>query len=359
MCSEPVRLQRQPQPRHRGLSIIEVMVGLVVALLVSLAVVNSAIGFTASQRQGISVTGAAVNTAAVLATVRDDIAVAGLGFFGDSTYLCKRLNFSRGANLLADGSSFSPLQVTRSASGDTLDLVYGTRVESGANVRLKAASNGSSAALESYLPVADGDAVLLTPALPSDTQPCLVRSITSWLPSTPGSAQILNFAPAGLHNGAAFSDNPGFSDDGRVTQLGAVNWVRYRVQDGQLLLERPLQGGAPVVVARNVISFRMQYGIAAATPGSTTLETWVDPTGPWASLDADELPRVRAVRLGLIVRSPQAEKRDAAGNCTASETKPTLWGLAPENLDNADWACWRYRSSRVVVPLRNLVLGQQ
>lgn len=361
MSSDAPPVVRTPaaQPRARGLSIIEVMVGLVVALLVSLAVANTAIGFTASQRQGIAVTGAAVNTNSVLAAVRDDIAVAGLGFFGDSTYLCRRLNFSNGGVLLADGARFSPLQATRTAAGDTVDLVYGTRVESGANVRLRAASDGSSAALESYLPVADGDAVLLAPAAPSDTQPCLVRTVTSWQPSTPGSAQLLAFAPGGAHNGATFSDNPGFGDDGRVTQLGTLNWVRYRVQDGQLLLERPLLGGPPLVVARNVIAFRLQYGVAAATAGSTTLESWVDPTGPWASLDADALPRVRAVRLGLIVRSPQAEKRNAAGDCTASETRPSLWGAPPENLDNADWACWRYRTAQVVVPLRNLVLGQQ
>jgi type IV pilus assembly protein PilW len=361
MCSD---VHRRPAGcpgarRGRGLSIIEVMVGLVVALLVSLAVVNTAIGFTASQRQGIAVTGAAVNANSVLAAVRDDIAVAGLGFFGDSSYLCRRLNFSNGPTLLADGTPFSPLQTRRTAAGDTLDLVYGTRVESGANVRLKAASDGSRAALESYLPVADGDAVLLAPAAPSDTQPCLVRTVTDWQPSTPGSAQQLIFGPGGAHNGAAFSSNPGFGDDGRVTQLGKLNWVRYRVQDGQLLLERPLLGGPPLVVARNVIAFRLQYGVAAAAPGSTTLESWVDPTGAWASLDADALPRVRAVRLGLIVRSPQAEKRNAAGDCTATETRPALWGAPPENLDNPDWACWRYRTAQIVVPLRNLVLGQQ
>lgn len=354
MCSSALR--RLPRPR--GLSVIEVMVGLVVALLVSLAVVNSAIGFTASQRQGIGATGSAINAAAVLSSVRDDVAVAGLGFFGDSSYLCSSLNLSLGASVFADGSAFSPLQVTRTATGDTLDLVYGTRVESGATVRLSAPSNGSNAALESFLPVASGEAVLLAPALPAPARPCLVRSVTAVQASTPASPQLLRFDASGVHNGAAFTLSPGFSDDARVTRLGALSWVRYRVDGDRLLLERPLEGVAPQVVARNVISFRMQYGVSN-TPGGATLESWVDPSGPWASLDATEMPRVRAVRIGLIVRSPQPAKPDASGQCTASESKPSLWGAAPENLGNADWACWRYRTSTVVVPLRNLVLGQQ
>jgi type IV pilus assembly protein PilW len=346
----------------RGLSIVEMMVSIVVALLVSLAAVNTAITFLASQRQGIAATGSSVNSAAVMAALKDDLAVAGLGFFGDSTYLCNTLNFSLNANLLSDGAVFSPLQVTRTAAGDTIDVVFGSRVESGANVRLRAASDGTSSALESFLPVAVNEAVLLAPAQPANVRPCLVRTVTAITPSTPNSAQILSFGNAGRHNAAVFANNPPFDDQGRVTQLGVLNWNRYRLDNGNLLLERPLDG-TTAVIARNVISFRLQYGISAAAPGSTTLQEWAHPTdnaaGNFAAVDATTLPRIRALRVGLIVRSPQQEKRNAAGQCVATEERPTLWGLPAENLDDADWACWRYRTSTVVVPLRNLVLGQQ
>lgn len=349
---------------RRGLSVIELMVTIVVALLVSLAAVNTAIVFLASQRQGIGTTGSAINTASVMAALKDDLAVAGLGFFGDSTYLCSTLNFSLGANKLVDGTAFSPLQVTRTAQGDTIDVVFGSRVESGANVRLREASDGTASALESFLPVAVGEAVLLAPDEPDAARPCLVRTVTAVAPSTANSAQILSFDAAGQHNGAVFANTPPFDDQGRVTQLGVLNWNRYRVENGNLLLERPLDGST-AVIARNVVAFRMQYGVADAAAGSTTLQAWVDPldnavTGNnFAAVSAATLPRIRALRIGLIVRSPQQEKRNAAGACVATETKPTLWGLPAENLDNADWACWRYRSSTVVVPMRNLVLGQQ
>lgn len=351
------------RPTH-GLSIIEMMVSIVVALLVSLAAVNTAIAFLASQRQGIAATGSTINAASVMAALKDDLAVAGLGFFGDSTYLCNTLNFSRNATRFFDGTAFSPLQVTRTAQGDTIDVVFGSRVESGANVRLRAASDGTLSALESFLPVAVNEAVLLAPAVPDNLRPCLVRTVTAITPSTPNSAQILTFANDGLHNAAAFTNNPPFDDQGRVTQLGVLNWNRYRVDNGNLLLERPLDGST-AIIARNVISFRLQYGVSAVAAGSTTLEAWVDPTndvaGNFAAVGAAELPRIRALRIGLIVRSPQPEKRDAGGNCVATDAanRPTLWGLPAENLGNADWNCWRYRTSTVVVPMRNLVLGQQ
>jgi type IV pilus assembly protein PilW len=68
------------------------------------------------------------------------------------------------------------------------------------------------------------------------------------------------------------------------------------------------------------------------------------------------LPRVRALRIGMVTRSPQREKPNAAGNCEASTAKPQLFGAEVEP-DVSDWACYRYRTAIVVVPLRNLVMG--
>jgi type IV pilus assembly protein PilW len=71
---------------------------------------------------------------------------------------------------------------------------------------------------------------------------------------------------------------------------------------------------------------------------------------------AANLPRVRAMRMGIVTRSPQREKPDASGNCEASLAKPRLFDVEIDP-DVTDWQCYRYRVSTVVVPLRNLVLG--
>jgi len=356
MCG-PDNTRRGPGGRHqRGVSIIELMVGMVIALLVSLAAVSSATVFNAAQRQGIGTGGAAVNSGSALAALKNDAAAAGLGFFGDSRFLCDRLNLSVNASVISDGANFSPVLITSAVAGDQIDAVYATQVAAGTNVLLNTATTGVGVAAElrSLLPVTATQAVLLAPATPG--APCVVRSVTTATASTIDTKQQLDFANTGKHNAAVFATNPTYADKGRVTLLGELRWSRYRLNGTDLLLERPLDGTSAVLV-RNVIGFRAEYGIAAAAAGSTTLESWQQATGAdFAALTSAALPRVRAIRVGLVTRSPQREKPNAAGNCEASTAKPQLFGADVEP-DVADWQCYRYRTAIVVVPLRNLVMG--
>lgn len=337
----------------RGLSIIEVMVGLVVAMLVGLAAVGSTTMFTAAQRQSIGTGGSLINASTALGALRDDAAVAGLGFFGDSRFLCNRLNLSVGNVVVQDGVAFTPLRVTREASNDRVDVVYGTQIASGANVLLRTASTGATAELRSLLPVNAGQAVLLAPSTPGD--PCVVRSVTAVVASTVDDPQQLTFDAGGNFNQGVFTTPVTYPDRGRVALLGDLRWARYRLQGTELRLERPL-AGSPVVLVRNVMAFRAQYGVTNAAAGSTGLESWQSATGVFADLTAATLPRVRALRIGLVTRSPQAEKPNAAGVCEATTVMPMLLEEAVV-ADVADWRCYRYRTSIAVVPLRNLVMG--
>jgi type IV pilus assembly protein PilW len=197
---------------------------------------------------------------------------------------------------------------------------------------------------------------MLAPATPGD--PCVVRTVTANTPAAGEVRQQLAFAntPAGMHNQVAFSTNPTYSDRARVTLLGDLRWSRYERSGTDLVLSQPLGGGSAVLL-RNVIGFRAQYGVAANVAGSTTLENWQDATGgDFGTLTAAALPRVRALRVGIVTRSPQREKPDASGNCVASSAKPVLFGVTVEP-DVADWQCFRYRTAVAVVPLRNLVYG--
>ena len=350
---------------QRGLSIVEVMVGMVVSLLVGLAATGSAQMFTASQRQGIGTGGALLNATTALTALRDDVAAAGLGFFGDSKYLCSTLNLSVAAAVVQNGASFTPVGITAETAGDRVDVVSSTQVASGANVLLKSSTTGiggGTAQLRSLLPVTVGQAVLLAP--PVQGAPCLVRSVTAVADATDDTPQTLTFATSGANskfNQASFTTNPtypvsDYPDIGRVAILGDLRWSRYRLQGTDLRLERPL-GGDAVVLVRNVVAFRAQYGMANAAVGSTALETWESATGGFATMTAATLPRVRALQIGVVTRSPQAEKPNpGTGVCEATAAMPTLFGTTVAS-DVTDWQCYRYRTAIVVVPLRNLVIG--
>lgn len=343
---------RNRTARPRGLSLIELMVGIVVSLLIGLAAAGSAMLFTASQRQGIGVGGVGINAATALAALKNDAAIAGLGFFGDSQYLCSALDLSDGATVMSDGAAFVPVRISEDGSDDRIDVVYSAQVESGANVMLGAANDTTSAELASFLPVAVGQSVLLAPATPGNA--CVVRTVTAVTPSTETTPQVLSFGNGGRHNQAAFTVAPAMLERDRIALLGDLTWHRYRRIDTTLVLERPFAGDS-AVLARNVVAFRAQYGVSAAA-GATTLDSWQDATGAFGALNAGALPRVRALRVGMVTRSPQREKPNALGGCEASTALPQLFG---EDIaaDVADWQCYRYRVMTVVVPLRNLVYG--
>lgn len=358
----PERASRPPAAlsprRQRGVSILELMIGIVVALLVGLAAAGSAMLFTASQRQGIGTGTTMLNVNTVLAALKNDAANAGLGFFGDNLFLCDRLNLSVDATPVADGTSFAPLRITRGAASDQIDVVYSTQVHSGANVLLNAASDGTSAELMSLLPVNPGQAVLLAPAVPASGAACTVRTVSAVTPSTDVTPQLLAFAAGASHNDVAFGTAPAYAERSRIALLGELRWNNYSVVDGNLIVTRPMSGQT-AILARDVIGFRAQYGITDGTPNSTTVASWQDAdVAPFATLDSTAIARVRALRIGIVTRSPQREKPNNAGVCEASDAKPTLFGVTVEP-GIADWQCFRYRSAISVLPLRNLVMGMK
>lgn len=329
------------------------MVGLVLCLLISLAATSSAQLFTASQRQGVSAGGSAANAGTVLASIKTDVANGGLGFFGDANYLCTKLNLSTGAAKVVDGGAFAPVQATRVGSNVTLDVVYGSEVAAGASVALSGSSTGTNASLKSLLPAQAGQAVLL--ASKTVGTPCVVRTVTSTTVPTAEANQLLSFGITGEHNQAAFTTTPTYDENSRVSMLGAVQWNRYALNGTSLELTRVLLGTTSTLM-RNVIGFRVQYGTSADST-TDTLSSWDEPSGAFASIDDTNIARVRALRIGIVVRSPQPEKPNAqTGQCEASSAKPTLFGVTIEP-DVANWQCYRYRSTVVVAPMRNIIYG--
>jgi type IV pilus assembly protein PilW len=344
----------QAPARQRGLSIIELMIGMVVSLIVGLVATGSAVMFGASQRQGIGVGGVAVNINTAMMALKNDVASAGLGFFGQSRSLCNTLNLAVSGVIRADGAAFAPLNVTKSAGGDRIDVWQASRVEAGATAPLVADSDGSQASLKSFLPAALGDAVLVAPDSANAADPCLVRTVTANTAAVDETPQSLGFGVGSGHNADpnAFTAHPTYAAGSTVTLLGQMNWRRYSLDNHNLLLEQPLTG-QKAVLARDVMTLRAQYGISEV--GGKTLTQWVDADSAFATLNAANIARVRALRVGVVARSPQ---RDKACDGPATVPDPLEPGVKPDvTPDVPDPQCYRFRSAVLVIPLRNLMLG--
>ena len=341
------------QPR-RGLTLVELMVGMVVGLLVSLAAASSVRLFTASQRQSVGVGAVGVNAMTAIAALKNDVSNAGLGFFGQSTFMCPTLNLGVGANLISDGASFTPVQGRRVGLNDVLEVVYGTDVSSGAAVNATS-PDALSAAVESFLPASVNQSLLIAPE--GVVAPCTVRSITAVTPATPVLKQVLALDAGGTYNQAAFTNVPAYPLNSRVALLGNLQWNRYAVDNnGNLVLTRVLDGRSAILL-RNVMGFRVEYGTSSAASGGSMLDSWRATTDAgWAAIDQTNIGWVRALRGGVVVRSAQREKPNANGVCEASSAKPQLFGKVIEP-DVVDWQCYRYRSAVFLAPLRNIVYG--
>ncbi len=338
----------------RGISLIELMIGLAIGLLVSLAALSSLRVFSASQRQGTVASGGVLNAGAALGVLKNDVAAAGMGFFDGRLPLCSTLNLSVGATAVIDGTAFAPITISRVLTQDQLDVFYATDVAAGVPLALLATSDGSRSDTLSTLPTAVGQAVLLAPAA---TGLCTVRSVTAITPATAISAQILSFGNAGTHNQVAFTTTGSYPAGARVSQLGTLRWHRYRIVDNNLVLEQPLLGRS-AVLARGVVALRVQYG--ASNVGGSTLTGWFGPTDTgWGAVTPANIGQLRALRVGLVGRHPQKDKPDpVSGECIASSSKPVLFGTTVEP-DVSDWKCYRFHTATLVVPLRNMVWGQQ
>ena len=114
---------------------------------------------------------------------------------------------------------------------------------------------------------------------------------------------------------------PSFAEADTVALLGRLSWSRYRLNGNDLKLERPLDGTTAKLL-KTVLSFRVQYGVSADN-ATGTLSGWQDASGAtFGTASGDTLNRIRALRIGIVTRSPQREKENAAGNCEAKITAP-------------------------------------
>lgn len=78
--------------RSRGFTLVEVMVGVLIALLIGIAATSTAMLYSSSQRTGMGGSVANANVTSVLSAIAEDVAQAGLGFVPTGTFACDTLH---------------------------------------------------------------------------------------------------------------------------------------------------------------------------------------------------------------------------------------------------------------------------
>ena len=225
------------------------------------------------------------------------------------------------------------------------------------------AASGSNAPYTVHAPIGFrvGDIVVAISGGSPGAGTCATSRVTAVSAPTPGPPDESAGQVTISHTNAPFA----FTDDAFLLNMGAasnVQRVLYDVDLNGVLRSTSLwdpngaAAAAPVPnpLASNIVNMKLLYGID--NDGDGFLDTWVAPTGLWSdasvlAADASTLRKIKAVRLGIIVRGEQWD-RDAP-DVTAhlfDDAIPFSQAFMRSGGGN-----YRYRWYETIIPMRNPV----
>ncbi|HEY4137133.1 MAG TPA: PilW family protein, partial [Casimicrobiaceae bacterium] len=338
---------------QRGAGLVEVMVGVTVALFATL-VIYVVVGSADRLRRDSQSAGDAQQTGLfVLSRIGFDIANAGSGFASAA----KALSTCPASTNVAD--TLRPIAVLIGDSGrddvpDSVAIRYAvTAAIAGPATFAAAAPAGANFLIQSPYAFAVGDRIIAV----GRNGECEPTDVISSVTSAPGVVEVVH-APLAT----------AFAASSWLIDLGAVNdaqVIRYDVQSNVLRTTDLLNGDTPNPLASNIVNLKLQYGIDS--DGDGTLDSWVParsgPLGDWSTTallmaPADVLSRIKAIRVALIVRSDFVDRGIKTTfdwtlfDCEAID-KSSCPGRLSGSVAPTTAGGYRYRLHETVVPLRN------
>lgn len=386
---------------QRGMTLIELMVGILISMLLSLAVFT-VISVSESRKRTTTSTND-INQAGNYAIYLLDKLVrgAGSGFWeaADYTFGCKLLAAKGGNQVLPRASALpAPFDDVNTGTANVFRLAPVLIAEKqtkpsdsgrGSDVLIIMSSAAGKApvpvnfddvpaekelSFENTLNFTGGDLLLLADQSDPATggaSDCLVQQVKEGF--TGGAAPKLPLDgsyTAGVQGKGAAS----FGQKGMALQLGSLSkddlpsFLVIGVGDHSTLYSYDLleTGSAPLVpIADGVFELHALYGLDTNNDG---VIEWVAPSGDFSasklmdgsSAATARLRQIRVVRVGLIMRTSLPEKDEVPA------AKPKLFGdLSPdlqyeppdwEKDSNAEQRHYRYRSIETTIPVRNALL---
>ncbi len=361
--------------RQRGVSLVELMVGMTVALIATLVIAQMYANYEGQKRTSVAGSDTQENGLAALFTLERDIRMAGYGLTASPLMSCSTVysGYDTGSNIVQPAPGLSntaimPVRITEGGgTSDAIDLVSSSSIRPGVPTQIRQAMPAPAGDLKvtNVTGYQVGDVIIV-----SDGVNCSVMQITNIQAPAGGSGQfgfVHNNGSGAPYNMAGNITNswPAYGVGAQVYQLGQLSARRYTVgasSNTRALFVQDLTppGNAASEVSADIVDLQAQYGITPA--GSQQVTCWTNATGNacggtnWANPPAAEVRRIRAVRLAVLARSPIAEKPSVAGGpCDTTTVAPT-WSGGNFNLP-ANWQCYRFRVFETVVPLRNVIWG--
>lgn len=361
----PNRRRAERATRPRGVTLIELMIGLLLGLVVVL-VVAQVLSFSEGQKRATtSGADAQVNGALALYTLQREIQMAGYGLTNELSALGCPVH----ANHTAGGAftwPLVPVTITAGANGapDSVTMMASSRPYAvPASVSVDHPITSDRFTLRSSLGVAVGDMVFAVPASYTATHWCGAYRITELANSN----QVVHGGGSPWNVGAQVAPADGYLAGDLLINAGQLVRRTFAVGGDYALQQRTLNldTGADDVqeLFPQIVNLRALYG--KDTNGDGVVDSYdnVTPTtnAGWR--------QVMAVRIALVARSGAYQKEEVTvaaplwdvgtvATVTGSSACGASKCLAIAIDSVPDWKHYRYAVFEVTAPLRNVIWGR-
>jgi type IV pilus assembly protein PilW len=339
--------------REGGVTLVDVLVGLVIALFTVGVVYHAFVVVETLRRNAAAAADAQGSAAFALFALATDAANAGAGLASSAGWLD---TCPPAADI---ASSLRPIDVliTDGGAPDRPDALvirqsFARHIAAPAAFAAPAAAGGNFR-VESTDGFSVGDRVIAI----SRTGACAMTLVTGVASAGSGMLDIAH-SPVTI-------DLPATSVLLNLGPAQRAATARYDVVSGSLRSADVSNGDAPNPLVSNIVNVKYQYGIDS--DGDGTLDTWVAAAagGEWGAAAILAAPRatlvrIKALRIGVIARTERPDRMQTRSHhwvlfdCELAD-KSACPGRLEGTIPATAAGGYRYRAVETVVPLRNAI----
>lgn len=365
-----------PMPRQQGFTLVELMVGMLLAMLTTVIVAQVMVKAEGNRRATTSGSDAQVNGALALFSLQREVQGAGYGLAINPTALGCTVNYKYGS-ATANSFTLAPVVITQGASGapDTIKVLSSAKNGGSVPVILTAvhAQAASVFTVKASFGTSEGDLMVAVPAAYGTGNDCTLFQTVSDASFTLGDTIVPHVANTTWNTATAIYPSTGYPSGSTLVNLGAMVNRSYGIDANSNLVYNELTSGGPsaqpLVLFSQIVNLQALYGVdSTGTTGTVDTYTNVTPT------TYTDWKKVLSVRVALVARSGNFEKDvvtaaqpqwDLGSNATITDTPASAACTAPlptghtcvtlKLNGDANWQHYRYRVYDTIIPLRNVL----
>ena len=338
---------------------VELMVGTVISLLVTLTVAGSAQFLDIQKRVTMGTNVTLENLAVSYNQLANDVRLAGFG-----THKCGTLKYYDSTGAVQTVTDMNSLYITKATSAstnpnsDTVNLLYGESASGVSYTSIATIVAGSITTTNYTGQIISGSKMMVQdttpPSIPTN---CGIVSVTAVTPVT--SSGTTTTTVTATDTGSLLVAGTYPTSTSVITGLSDFKQLTISVDANNNLTEVDKVSGVTTIISSNIVFFKAYYGLIDGTYQEADNAGGTD----WshAGMTSANRDKIKSLRFYIIARAPVLNKPNATtGACDTTTTAPTSWDtdltIDLSHTTTDDWKCYRYQAGDFIIPLKNKVL---